>query len=152
MSDKAVEVTPAWYENMIGDCREVIVEKTFESNWALVEGYHAVGKRIADDKKKIAEEGVTVARMAKDLGRSHRTVQRCVQFYNKYPSLSQLPEGKDTSWHKIVNKYLPETTKEKKQKISFWLTLEEVDSIIQSFDMSGGTTTPLYHKFERRLI
>lgn len=94
------------YQQLVEDCRVIVVESEFVSRWSLIEGYHALGKRIAEEKS------VTVTQLARDIQKSRRTVERSIQFFKKYPDLSLLPEGKNASWHQIVNKYLPETTRE----------------------------------------
>ena len=99
------------YQSLLQDCREILTEFEFTSRWALIEGYHAVGKRLDEEKA----QNVTVTQLAKDLNRPARELQRSLQFYRKYPDLLMLPEGKNTSWHKIVNKYLPETVEVKKE-------------------------------------
>ena len=99
----------AQYQQLLQDCKEIITEFGFTHRWALIELYWSLGKRIN------SEENVTVSQIAEDLGKNVRTIQRAVQFNKIYPDLNTLPEGKDTSWHNIVNKYLPETT-EKKEK------------------------------------
>ena len=35
-----------WYQSLIEDSKAIITEALFTSRWALVEGYHALGKRI----------------------------------------------------------------------------------------------------------
>ena|SRR3990167_3059102 len=99
------------YQQLVSDCKEIIVEYEFTSRWALVEGYHLLGKRINQEKS------VTVTKLANDLNKSERTIRRSIQFYKKYPDLSLLPEGKNTSWHQIVNKYLPELAGKNKEPI-----------------------------------
>jgi len=105
-----------WYETLIDECRQILTEHVFLSNWTLIEGYWSLGRRIDKDKHRLKRHAVT--RIAKDMGKSRRTIERAVQFYKKYPDLNLLPEGKNTSWHRIVNKYLPETSgkTEKKEK------------------------------------
>jgi len=100
------------YQLLIDDCKSIIVEGEFTSRFALIECYHAVGKRISEEKN------VSIKKLARDIQRSERTLRRSVQFYKKYPDLSLLPEGKNISWHKIVNKYLPETTKKPEKKLT----------------------------------
>lgn len=100
------------YQLLIDDCKSIIVEGEFTSRWSLIETYHAVGKRISEEKE------VSIKKLARDINKSERTLQRSVQFYNKYPDLSLLPDGKNVSWHHIVNKYLPETTKEPEVKMT----------------------------------
>ena len=47
-----------------------------------------------------------LSQVAQDIKKSKRSVYRVLQFVRMYPDLELLPEGKDTSWHKICNKYL----------------------------------------------
>lgn len=113
-------VTAEWYNHLIDECKSIIVEASFTSRWALVEGYWILGKRITEDNALFVRAGIdpkeVTTRVAQSLNKSKRTVERSVQFYKKYPDLNLLPEGKNTSWHKICNKYLP-MPKEKKEKI-----------------------------------
>ena len=101
------------YQLLLEDCRQILVEYGFSARWAVIEGYHALGKRIAEEKTS----NVPVTQLARDLNKRPRTFQRALQFYNKYPDLLMLPEGKNVSWHDIVNKYLPETLTEKEKKL-----------------------------------
>ena len=99
-----------WYELLVDDCKAIITEAVFTSRWALVEGYHALGERIKNDTEfeKFSKGNRLVCNtLANNIGISERTIYYAVQFYDKYPSLDVVPEGKNISWHKIVNKYLP---------------------------------------------
>ncbi len=105
---------PLWYEMLIEDCNAIIIESGYVARWTLIEGYHALGERITQDRDK---DPNIVTRVASSLDKSTRTIQRAVQFYNMFPILDTytFPEGKDVSWHSICNKYLPiakETQKE----------------------------------------
>jgi hypothetical protein len=105
-----VAISEQWYRELCEDCRDIVVETEFAARWALVEGYHFLGKRIieeSDNLNKLSNRGVDVIdRMANDIQRSKRTIYHAIQFAKTYPDLNLLPEGKDCSWHKIVNKYL----------------------------------------------
>lgn len=130
-----------------------MVEATTTSNWTLIEGYHQLGQVITENRKALKEEGINpIPDIAKAIGRSKRTVQRAVQFYKKYPDLSLLPEGKVANWHRVVNKYLPETTKDKVVKLSYLLTLNEVDSIIDALQARNTAMDrlQLIPKFEEK--
>lgn len=99
-------------EAVIEEIRSAWVEGVFTSNWELINTYHRVGK--------ILEESVTMTKVkfiAAQTKISERNLYRASQFYRKYPDLSLLPEGKDVSWSKIVNKYLPEKTKERNVRL-----------------------------------
>jgi len=99
-----------WYELLVDDCKAIITEAVFTSRWALVEGYHQLGERIVTetnfDRKEIYAKKI-LTRVSISIGVPERTLYRAVQFYEKYPSLDNVPEGKNISWHKIVHKYLP---------------------------------------------
>lgn len=110
-------VKEKWYESLIEDCKSIITETIFNSRWALVEGYHQLGKRILEEndnfeRAKIYGEKITTG-LSESLGTSTRTIERAILFAKKYPELDKVPEGKNISWNKICNKYLP-TPKENK--------------------------------------
>ena len=99
-------LAPEWYQMLIGDCQAIIVESGYTARWVLIEGYHSLGERISQD---IDKDPDLVTRVTESLDKSTRTIQRAVQFYNKFPVLDTytFPEGKNVSWHSICNKYLP---------------------------------------------
>ena len=119
-----------WYGALVEDCLVIVGEAVFTSRWALVEGYWNLGKRICEENNnfegaKIYGEKI-VSYMTESLNRakkegqvqiSERTIWRAIQFYKKYPDLSLVPEGKNASWYKVCNKYLPQP-KEKKAEES----------------------------------
>ena len=99
-----------WYNQLIEDCRDLITEVEFTSRWTLVEGYHSLGSRILQENEnferaKIYGQGICNA-IAESLGKRPRTIYYAIQFAKEYPDLNLLPEGKNTSWHHIINKYL----------------------------------------------
>jgi hypothetical protein len=100
-----------WYEELVEDCRSIIVEHSFTSRWALIEGYHNLGTRILDDYERLSRDekyGKEIAkRVASSLGKSERSIELSMQFARQYPDLALLPEGKNTSWRDICHKYLP---------------------------------------------
>ena len=99
-----------WFYRAIEDGHAIIVEAVFTSRWALIEGYHMLGERIALDEnfQKYGKGNQIICKeLANGIGISERILYYAVQFYEKYPSLDNVPEGKNISWHKIVNKYLP---------------------------------------------
>lgn len=105
-------MTNDWYEQMVEDCKGILVEHEFTSRWALVEGYHSLGKRILAEHDNFDRSqiygGEIVARVRESLGKSESTIWRSIQFAKKYPDLNLLPSGKDTSWHKVCATFLPE--------------------------------------------
>ena len=45
--------------------------------------------------------------LSKNIRVGERDIYRSLQFYDKYPELNELPEGKNITWNKLVTKYLP---------------------------------------------
>lgn len=104
-TDKAL--TQPWYEQLVEDCKAILIETEFTARWALVEGYWRLGERMRQDGTKRS-----ITKLVQDLGvvlhKSESTLWYAVQFYDKYPALDKVPEGKAISWNKLVTKYLPE--------------------------------------------
>ena len=101
-----------WYQSLIDDCQSIMVEAEFTSRWALVEGYHTLGMRILTENDNFERQKIygqkIVQRVAESLNKKERTIFNAVKFAKKFPDLAVLPEGKNTSWRKICNEYLPE--------------------------------------------
>ena len=125
MTDEITVITDAtrepWYELLVDDCKAIITEAVFNSRWALVEGYHQLGERIVTETN-LNRKDVYGKKIVQGLGQSLRlsesTIYYAIQFYEKYPDLSTVPEGKNISWNKIVTKYLPTgLTPDEKEKI-----------------------------------
>ena len=101
-----------WFAALVDDYESIIVEAEFTSRWVLVEGYHALGTRILEEyhnfeRAEIYGKEIT-SRVSLSIGKSVRTIERAIKFAKNYPDLALLPEGKNTSWRKICNEYLPE--------------------------------------------
>lgn len=102
--------TTEWYQHLIEDCKDIITEAIFTSRWSLVEGYHQLGERIVTDGnyQKAAKGNLTsLSDLSKNINVGERNLYRAIQFYDKYPLLDQVPEGKNITWNKIITKYLP---------------------------------------------
>jgi len=104
-------VNTEWYSSLISDCHSIITEAVYISRWALVEGYHNLGKRILEEhdnfeRNKIYGEKI-VQGLALSLNMSSRILWYSIQFVQKYPDLTKVPEGKNITWNKIITKYLP---------------------------------------------
>ena len=101
-----------WYQSLIDDCQSIMVEAEFTSRWVLVEGYHSLGLRILQENDNFERQKIygkeIVTRVSESLNKHERTIYRVIKFAKKFPDLALLPEGKDTSWRKICNDYLPE--------------------------------------------
>lgn len=122
-----------WYQALIEESKAIVTESVFSSSWALIEGYHQLGLRIQAEKENFGKAGYygkqITSNIAKAINKSERTVERAVQFSNMYPDLSLLPDGKNTNWHHICNKYLVEPKKDKPEV----LTVEQASK--ELFDM-----------------
>lgn len=99
-----------WFQALIEDCRDTIVEKRFIIAEELIKMKWEIGDRILEDTEKFEEMGISgrqiIVTVSKALNCSERELYRCIQFRKKYPDLNNLPEGKAITWHKIVNQYL----------------------------------------------
>ena len=106
------EIQTDWYQSLIDDCQSIMVEAEFTSRWVLVQGYHTLGLRILQENDNFEREKIygkkIVQRVGESLGKSNQTIFCAIKFARKFPDLAALPEGKDTSWRKICNEYLPE--------------------------------------------
>ena len=106
-----------WYKSLIEDCQSILGEGIWNYRLTLIKTYHLLGKRILEDYKEFKKAGIKTEKeirshVTKDLKQSDRTIRRSIQFARKYPDLDKLPEGKNISWHKICNLYLPEPKEE----------------------------------------
>jgi hypothetical protein len=127
----------SWYIQLLEDCRDIVVETEFTSRWSLVEGYHSLGKRIIQETEKLdkmSQSGIDViSQVAADLKRSRRTVYYAIQFARECPDLNLLPEGKNTSWHHIINKYLTDGTEKKVVKKSdLYRMIKEIKELLET--------------------
>lgn len=91
------------YEYIIEEIKAIITEGVYNSRMDLLETYHQVGQILASQS-----DVLDISKVANDSGISLRNLQRARQFYLRYPDITKLPEGKNISWSKMINKYLPE--------------------------------------------
>lgn len=112
-----------WYQRLADDCRSIIVERGFNARWEVIQAKHEVGSRVATDteydKFRGTPEGrAIIIQLSEDIQWSAKEIYLCIQFFEKYPSLSgaseTLPEGKAISWHKIANLYLADKPRQVK--------------------------------------
>ena len=92
------------YNGFVEECKDILVEAEFNSRWALIEGYHTLGKLIVDEGTKYGE-GLS-ARLANSLNKSVRTIEYAITFAKKFDTVDMLPEGKNVSWNQVVKKHL----------------------------------------------
>lgn len=108
-------------DNLADEIKQILTEGEFSSRWTLIETYHKVGEVICGVNANRTE---LLQGLAQKVGRSMRTLWYAAKFYETYPDLGKLPEGKNVSMNKIVTKYLTapngeNCTHEKKKIISF---------------------------------
>lgn len=113
------------YEQLIGECKAILVEFGFRSNIERVRMYHELGSRLIEDnhnfnRKEIYGEGIT-KKISQELGVGERTIQYAISFAQKYPQIDWesgemggLPFGKALTWTKVVQELLPENPKKDK--------------------------------------
>ena len=96
------------YEHFVEELKAILVEGVFDANMRLIETYHLFGSRIVQAGSSYG--GQLTKRVAENIGRSQRTVQKAVQFARDHPDLKEfLSEyGKDITWNRIANKILVE--------------------------------------------
>ena len=123
-----------WYAVLVEDCKAIITESVFNSRWALIEGYHHLGERIVTDEnyqKAAKGNHSSLSGLSKNIGIGERNIYRAIQFYDKYPSLDALPDGKNISWNKIVTQYLPATNKpDKPAWVYRWDSMKRLASLL----------------------
>jgi len=101
-----------WYKSLLDDVSSTLSEAVFASRMTLIEGYHAVGARLRQEEDRMPMTEL-VHQCAVDMGVKPRKLWYAIQFFDTFPDMNKLPEGKNISWTKIKTKYLPSKTKEK---------------------------------------
>ncbi|KKM86437.1 hypothetical protein LCGC14_1278910, partial [marine sediment metagenome] len=75
-----------------------------------------VGRKLRETSTKHNVKITTLLTdCAEDMKISDRKLWYAVKFFDKYPRLDKLPDGKNISWNKIKTKYLTERTKKEKE-------------------------------------
>lgn len=119
-----------WYQNLIEECRAVIVETKFNSAVEILKGKWELGKRILEEELNFKRAGYgekIIESVSRDLGISAVHLWKCIQFYKKFTTdtfekvLDQLPEGKAISWYKVYTLYLPKHKQEEKKELEIEL-------------------------------
>lgn len=90
-------------ESTVDEIRQIFTEGEFNHRMALIETYHAVGKVICGIN---ANRSDLLQALAPQVGKSVRSLWYATKFYDMYPDLDMLPEGKNVSMNKIITKYL----------------------------------------------
>ncbi len=102
------------YDALVEEIQGTITESVHTSRWTLIEGYWNVGRLI---REKFTGHKLTAQlnALGQDTGVGTTTLWNALKFYDSYPDLNALPEGKAISWTKIVSKYLPAPPEEPKE-------------------------------------
>jgi len=105
----AKEVMPQErWASLVEDCKQIIVEHLTVSREAVIEMKWYLGDRLLEE----GEQAITplLQRVAEEIHIGERDLWYCFAFRKKFPRLeelwSQAPEGKNISWHKLVNHYI----------------------------------------------
>ncbi len=104
------------YLHLVEQIQATVTEAIFNSKWSLVEGYWNVGKLIREEFKDVTTQ---LQGLAVDTKIGERTLWYALQAYDHYPQLDLVPEGKNISWTKLTQKYLPQRNNEVKVKRSY---------------------------------
>lgn len=89
---------------IVEELKAILVEGEFNSRWELIQTYHKAGEFILDNfPDNVAD---AVQGLAPKIGKSERTLWYAVKFKQAFPSLDDLPEGKNISMNKLITKYL----------------------------------------------
>lgn len=86
------------YELLLEEIKATLVEKSFEERMAKIEMYHTIGELLRTTDSEIT---ALTKEVSKDLGLSERSLWFAVKFYDTYPKITELPDGKATSWNKV---------------------------------------------------
>lgn len=79
--------------NLAEQVRAILIETVFSASLTLIEGKHKVGQEIVEDplyKKWGKGTGKLIQTVAQKIGRSEQDLYLCVQFYQKYPDISNV--------------------------------------------------------------
>lgn len=93
---------------IIEDCKAIITESVTVVREKIIEMKWELGDRLF----KAGENRIRplLTRVSKEINLCERDLYRCLEFRKKFSSLNEmwerLPEGKNISWHKLINKYI----------------------------------------------
>lgn len=104
-----------WFVALIEELKAIMVEGIFDARQRVIETHWQLGKRLLEeyenfDRARIYGKDI-VTTVSQSLSWSEKVVHQSIQFAKKFPNLKDienLPEGKNLSWTKIRNQYLPE--------------------------------------------
>lgn len=91
-------MTPTQHQ-ILEEAKATLTEAIFNHRWILLEGYHSVGKLLA-------ENGITADQAVFQMNHRKKDIHYAIELYKKYPDINSVPDGKNVSWYKIT-KLLP---------------------------------------------
>lgn len=99
-----------WYRLLVDDCGGIVTEASFIAHQTIIEGYHALGLRIKEDKDKFEKKGIygkgIIKLVSKAIHRGQRSVYYAVKFVEVFPDINSLPGEKNLTWSKLCKVYL----------------------------------------------
>lgn len=109
-----VQKTEEWYRALCEELKSAWVEYNFQLTWGVIERNHILGRIL---RQTSVERGVNISQLvritAKDVDCSEQLLWQCVQFFDKYPSLDAVPDGKAAVWSRLRLTLGGETREEK---------------------------------------
>jgi len=106
------------YTNLVEELKATLVEGSFAERMARIETYHKIGEEVRKFSSTLNRNvTATVTALASDLNVAERSVWTAVKFYDTYPDMSALPDGKAISWTK-VKRLLGDGTEEKETDLN----------------------------------
>jgi len=131
------------YQQLVEDCKSILIEKIFRAKMEVIEAKWEVGQRISTDNKfeeYSTESGDFIKQLAKDLKVSRSDLYDSVKFYKMFPdgvSTAIDSLGKNLSWTKLRVKYLGKrATKEPEVRY----TIEEVENAYHTYIADSAKT------------
>ena len=94
--------TSQWYQNLVDECKDILVELGTNIRLDYLKMWHTVGKRILEDESNFTAGGYTVDGLSQELATSLNVSQRSIQYAilgaRKYPTFEDIPLEKNTGW------------------------------------------------------
>jgi len=129
VTQEAVIKSEEWYQSMVDDITAINVETKTTAAVTVLHGKWEIGQKIYEEyegrnRKETYGEGLMQS-LSNDVGLSTSDLYACLKFYSKYqlPTFEkvemELPEGKNMSWYKLKQEYLPDTKRQKKERSTY---------------------------------
>lgn len=98
MSDN---VPANWYDSLKEELDSLVTEMQFNVRWQLIEWNHKIGQTIREHTPT-GQVDICLQRLAHELKISKRSLYNAVAIYDKFPEISQIPDGKNASMNKLL--------------------------------------------------